>query len=155
MNERLTTQLLMGVTLKASRLEEADPLFRFSMYASQIDSRMKLFEAMVWFPRLQAIVNGTDSRGMSGTCRTIAVSTWCCAGRCLVQLERGGHRITLITADDEKPWTRAEWHQWPNMGPMGWQSIDGEFAEIMKILYEATRYGDEIAIVPNDSITIG
>lgn len=155
MSERLTTQMLMDASLQTIRREQYDVISRHAMFNAEINERAKLFEALVWFPRLQAIVNGTDSRGMKGTCRTIVVMTWCCAGRCLIQLERNGHRITLITADTEKPWARADYHQWPNMGPMGWQSVDGGFSEIMMILYEATRYGDEIKLEPSDSVSIG
>lgn len=103
----------------------------------------------------QGMVNGTDARGMSGTCRGIKVTTWCCAGRCLIQLERDGHQITLITADDEAPWQREMAHVAPHMGPMGVQSIDADYLEAMKLLCEITRYGNEMVLQANDDVSIG
>jgi hypothetical protein len=152
MNDRLTTNDLMSVALVEHRLRD---LVQSVLSVAELHDKVKVFEAVVWFPRLQAVVNGTRHRGMQGTCRDIKVMTWCCAGRCLIQLERNSHRITLITADDEKPWNRDNCHVAPGMGPMGIQSIDAEWLEAMRMLYEATRYGDQIVLKPDDEVSIG
>jgi len=120
----------------------------------ELQSRVKLFEAVVWFPHLQAVVNACDSRGMSGELRGMKVLTWCCAGRCLIQFEEGGATLTLITADDEGPWKRETAHVAPFMGPMGIQHVDGEYVDILKMIYKATRYGGEISLSPNSSVGI-
>jgi hypothetical protein len=146
---------MMDVMLAFTRLTYTDEMLNAVEQHHEISSRVKLFEAVVWFPRLQGMVNGTDSRGMSGTVRDIKVMTWCCAGRCLIQLERGGNSLTLITADDEKPWQRDNAHVAPFMGPMGIQVIDADYVEAMKLLYESARYGGELALKPDENVTIG
>jgi hypothetical protein len=150
--KRLTTKQMTDATLIMARLPDT---LAVAEQVNDLYAKVKVFEAVVWFPRLQAQVNGTDSRGMRGKCRDIDVLTWCCAGRCMIQLERAGHRVTIITADDEKPWTREMAHVAPNMGPMGIQGIDAEYVEALKLLYEATRYGNDIVLKPDENVSIG
>ena len=150
--KRLSTKELTNAILTADKLGRIVEVIQQS---AELTTKIKVFEAVVWFPKLQAIVDSTNIRGMSGTCRNIKIMTWCCAGRCLIQLEREGHSITLITADDEKPWNREMAHVAPNMGPMGLQNIDADFLEALKMLYEVTRYMDEITLEPSESVTIG
>lgn len=141
---RLTTEMLM--TLRPREPEES---FK-SIYI-----KVKLFEALVWFPVLQGIVSKSDSRGMRGSCRGVEIMTWRCAGRCLIQLECGEHRVTLITADDEKPWQRDYACVAPNMGPMGIQSIDADAIEAETMLYKVIRWVGDLALLPSESVTIG
>lgn len=152
MDKRLTTKRMMEAQLSVMRI--ADVLETHQQVAD-LNVKVRVFEAVVWFPRLQAQVNGTDERGMSALFHGIKVMTWCCAGRCLIQLERDGAVVTLITADDEAPWQREMSHVAPNMGPMGIQHIDAEFLDALKLLYEATRYGDEINLTPDANVSIG
>jgi hypothetical protein len=146
---RMTTQKMMDISLAECRANDGRGEYH------HIREQVKVFEAAVWFPKLQAAVNATDSRGLGGVVRGVKVMTWCCAGRCLIQFERDSHRITLITADDEKPWQRDMAHVAPLMGPMGIQSIDAEAVEAMRMIYEATRWADELELRPDDNITIG
>lgn len=145
---RLTTRALIDQSLAQSRNPAS------ALCISDLTERVKVFEAVVWFPRLQSQVNGTDVRGMSGTVRGIKVMTWCCAGRCLIQLQRDGHTLTLVTADDEAPWRREMAHVAPHMGPMGVQHVDAEPVEALRLLYEATRYADELTLAPDDAVTV-
>jgi hypothetical protein len=104
---------------------------------------------------------------MRGQCRDVEILTWCCAGRCLIQLQWGPRILskrekadppavlTLITADDEQPWRRDMAHVAPGMGPMGIQHIDADAVEAMVLLYTVTRWASEIVLVPDDSVTIG
>lgn len=155
MKTRLTMRFFVDAELASAQLEDHSDLLVRLRENRELREKIKVFEAVVWFPMLQKQVNGTNARGMEGTCRGIKVMTWCCAGRCLLQLERNGHQITLITADDEAPWNRDNAHVAPGMGPMGLQGIDAEFLEALVMLYEVTRYGAEITLVPNDNVTIG
>jgi hypothetical protein len=154
MANRLSIKTLTDAELWAARLPDQHIAVELQQSA-QLHERIKVFEAVIWFPHLRAQVNGSDSRGMSGTCRGFKVMTWCCAGRCLIQIERTGARVTLITADDEKPWRRDTAHMVPPMGPMGLQSIDAEFLDALAMLYEVTRYGGEIVLTPDPDVTIG
>ncbi len=154
-DERLTTKVMMDALLLEYKLCKASRTVDVLLKLRDLHEKIKVFEAIVWFQRLQAIVNGTSARGMSGGCRNVRVMTWCCAGRCLIQLERGGHRITLITADDEVPWRRDMAHVAPGMGPMGIQGIDAEWLEAMTMLYEVTRWGEEITLADDDNVSIG
>lgn len=149
---RLKTEMMSDCYTWSSMASES--IEQMGMFA-EIRAWSKVFEAVVWFPRLQALVNSTDSRGLLGTCRDISVMTWCCAGRCLIQLERDGARLTLITADDEKPWSRTDSHVAPFMGPMGIQGIDAEYTDALKLIHEVVRYGDQITLAPNDNVGIG
>ncbi len=163
--KRLTSKSMMDATLHEHKLRLASETVDVLLQVAELGEKVKVFEAVIWFPRLQSMVNGNHARGMSGSISgidvmtksvtTTKIMTWCCAGRCLIQLERDGHRITLITADDEKPWNRDMAHVAPGMGPMGIQSIDADFIEALKILYEATRYGGEIVLTDDDKVTIG
>ena len=152
--KRLTTKILMDTTLKASRREQTDELFELRQAFAEIETKVKVFEAVVWFPRLQNKISKSKSRGMSAIFRGIKLMTWCCAGRCLLSFSKGTHEITLITGDDEERWYRDVSHVAPNMGPMGIQTIDADWLEAMQILYLATRYKDEINLVDSTSITI-
>ncbi len=154
MSERLTIQDILDATLKFSNLTYKSDWARVVEQNFELHEKIKVFEAVVWFPYLQELVNSTNGRGMSGYCRDIKIMTWCCGGRCLIQLERNEHRITLITADDEEPWNRDNAHVAPGMGPMGLQSIDAEFLEALIMLYEVTRYGKEITLVTDDNVGI-
>ncbi len=154
MTTRLTTDLLSESSSKLYRFQDKLEWLKVIDQNFQLHEKIKVFEAVVWFPYLQELVNSTNSRGMSGYCRDIKIMTWCCAGRCLIQLERNGHRITLITADDEEPWNRELAHVAPGMGPMGLQSIDAEFLEALIMLYETTRYGKDITLAFDDNVGI-
>jgi hypothetical protein len=151
-DKRLSTRAMINANLASCR--NPDSVASEHEQYRDLHEKVKVFEAVVWFPRLQTQVNGTDSRGMGGEVRGIKIMTWCCAGRCLIQLEREGHTLTLITADDEKPWMRKTAHVAPNMGPMGIQHVDADYVEALKLLYEATRYGVEITLVPDNKVTI-
>jgi hypothetical protein len=153
--KRLDTARLTEASLFVSRLRRRNDLFEDNENIAEIFSKVKVFEAVVWFPRLQAQVNGTRARGMSTTFRGIKLMTWCCAGRCLIQMERDGHRLTLITGDDEPPWRRDMARVAPDMGPMGVQDIDADPVEAMKMLYECTRYSAELNLTPDDKVTLG
>ncbi len=155
MNERLTIQNILDATLKFSDFTYKLDWLRIVKENFELREKIKVFEAIVWFPYLQEQINSTNSRGMSGSCRNIKIMTWCCTGRCLIQLERNSHRVTLITADDEEPWNRDNAHVAPNIGPMGLQSIDAEYLEALIMLYEVTRYWKEIKLSPDDKVTIG
>lgn len=160
MPDKLTIEKLAAAQLLAGRLDEHLDWLLLVQQSAALHEKVKVFEATIWFPRLQAIVNSTNSRGMSGSVvppgsRAIKVMTWCCAGRCLIQLERGDTSITLITADDEAPWQRDNVHVAPGMGPMGIQSIDAEHLDALVLLYECTRYGSLIELYPDDNVTIG
>ncbi len=152
MTKRLTTKLMMDATLAWCRIEETLGVHE---QVAELHVKVKLFEALVWFPRLRAMVNGTKCRGMSGAFRGINVRTWCCAGRCLIQFDRANASITLITADDEKPWFREMATVAPDMGPMGIQGIDAEHIHALVMLYEAVRYGGEIVLNDDEDVTIG
>ncbi len=153
--ERLTNKVMMDASLLEYKLCKASKTVDVLLQLRDLHEKIKVFEAVVWFPRLQAMVNGTSVRGMSGSVRNVKVMTWCCAGRCLIQLERCGHRLTLITADDEAPWRRDMAHVAPGMGPMGIQGIDAEWLEAMTMLYEVTRWGGEITLTDDDNVNIG
>lgn len=155
MNDRLTTAEFTDREIRVHRLCGSSRMWRMHCYQVELHEKIKVFEAVVWFPRLQAQIEATNSRGMTADLRGIKLMTWCCAGRCLIQMERDGHRVTLITADDEKPWVREMAHRWPSMGPMGLQSIDADYEAAMVMLYEVTRYGGEIVLSPSDEVTIG
>lgn len=148
---KLTTERMIQTSLQAARLAET---VEVSQQIASITEKVKVFEAVVWFPKLQKIVNDTTERGMSGTCRGIKVLTWCCAGRCLIQLERGDARLTLITADDESSWSRENASVAPNMGPMGIQGIDAEPIDALTMLYEVTRYADTLGLKPDRDVSI-
>lgn len=152
---RLTTQAMMDGALQEHRLRDLIPRVDVLLELRDLHEKVKVFEATVWFPRLQAVINKTHHRGMSGNCRGITLMTWCCAGRCLIQLERGNHRLTLITADDEQPWQRDTAHVAPGMGPMGIQSIEADALEALKMLYEVTRYASEITLTDVVIVSIG
>lgn len=122
--------------------------------SNDLHARAKMFEALVWYPTLQKMVNDCSSRGMSGELRGMKVMTWCCAGRCLIQFEEGDATLTLITADDEAPWGREDAHVAPFMGPMGVQHVDGEYYALLKMLYKAMRYGNELDLKPNNDVSI-
>lgn len=149
---RLETDRLMQAQLAMSRLTRQVEL---AEAGNEISSRVKLFEAVTWFPYLQQQVNASKCRGMRGKCRDVTVLTWCCAGRCLIQLEKGRDRLTLVTADDEKPWQRDMAHVAPFMGPMGWQGVDADHVEALKMIYTCTRYGDEIKLADDEKVSIG
>lgn len=155
MADRLTTQQMIDDSLFKSKVEEQSPVVKRLHEVKELYCKVKVFEAVVWFPMLQNLVNSSSSRGMKGTCHDIKIMTWCCAGRCLIQLERNGNSITLITADDEKPWYRDMASIAPNMGPMGIQSLDTEHWEAMKMLYEVTRYWGDIVLVDDGEVIFG
>jgi hypothetical protein len=150
--KRLTTDKMNECAMTVCRLADTIQLYE---QTRELRERVKVFEAAVWFPRLQAVVNGTDARGMSGACRDVKVMTWCCAGRCLIQLTRGDATLTLITADDEKPWSRDNAHVACHMGPMGVQHVDAEYVDALKLIHTATRYGAEMTLTRDDAVTIG
>jgi hypothetical protein len=155
MSERLTMRDLTDAQMTLARLVGLPGVLERWEQAAELNQKVKVFEAAVWFPHLQKQVNGTDQRGMSGKCRDVKVMTWCCAGRCLIQLERPGTSITLITADDEGPWRREMAHVAPSMGPMGIQNVDAEYLDVLRLLYEVTRYGSGITLSPDPDVTIG
>jgi hypothetical protein len=140
--KRLTTDEMNECAMTVCRLADTIQLYE---QTQELRERVKVFEAAVWFPRLQAVVNGTDARGMSGACRDVKVMTWCCAGRCLIQLTRG----------DEKPWSRDNAHVACHMGPMGVQHVDAEYVDALKLIHTATRYGAEMTLTRDDAVTIG
>lgn len=155
LSKRLMTEDMMQAAIAEYNLRLRSKTIDVLLQVAELNEKIKVFESVVWFPRLQAMVNGTSARGMRGKCRGIDVLTWCCAGRCLVQFDRQGHRLTLITADDEKPWSRDMAHVAPGMGPMGIQSIDADHLEALKMLYEATRWGGEITLEDDENVSIG
>jgi hypothetical protein len=82
---RLTTRDLTESALAAyGRSPQVDrAAVDLALQAAELHGRIKVFEAAVWFPRLQAQVDATDSRGMSGSARGVKVMT------------RWGHEIAL------------------------------------------------------------
>lgn len=149
--DRLNSKSMTDAMLAISRMGSVGAIAEAS---NDLHARTKMFEALVWFPHLQKIVNGCQSRGMKGELRGMKVLTWCGAGRCLIQFEEGDATLTLITADDEEPWQLESCHVAPFMGPMGIQHVDGEFCDLLKMLYKAIRYGCDISLKADDSVGI-
>lgn len=153
--ERLNSRDMMDGMLKVTRaiggMGDAGVYYEAS---NDLSVRAKMFEALVWYPTLQKMVNSCFSRGMSGELRGMKVMTWCCAGRCLIQFEEGDATLVLITADDEAPWRRENCHVAPFMGPMGVQHVDGEYHDLLKMLYKAMRYGNELDLKPDNDVSI-
>jgi hypothetical protein len=90
------------------------------------------FEQTVWFGGLQKAVLDTNDRSLGakftakdGT--TIEMLTYCCAGRCVIQLDAPDARLTLITAEDETE---------PRMGVQG---IDATVDQAQGLLIAATE----------------
>lgn len=89
------------------------------------------FEPRVWFGGLQAAVRATNVRALNGTFvaatgEAIEVTTYCCAGRCVIQIETPTDRVTVVTAEDESE---------PRMGVQG---IDATEETALRLLAATT-----------------
>jgi hypothetical protein len=91
---------------------------------------VKVFEGYPWYlGGIQEKVEKCDHRGLSGKGIGWSILIYCLAGRCLITLkdEKTQETLTLITADDEKPFSRQKWMipgHLKGMGPMGIQGYD-------------------------------
>lgn len=142
---RLTSQLTMVASLKAYRSQNGESCnpgwLDVNAAYERVRARVKAsdgFERAVWFGGLQTAVRATDLRALSADIATpsgtLTLMTYCCAGRCLVQMERGDDRVTLIAAEDESE---------PRMGIQG---IDATEASALALLTEAQRAWCEGAV---------
>lgn len=106
------------------------------------------FERAVWFGGMQKMVRASKKSGMSAppvetTFVTLALVTFCSAGRCMIQLDSPTSRVTLITAEDE------------DEARMGVQGIDATEAEALSMLDAAVHFWREGAILLADDTKIG
>lgn len=116
---------------------------------NRIHARVKDFERDVWFNGgLQQTVVDESHRGLSGAGDWYEVRVWSAAGRTLITLEETATQefVTLITADDEKPYARREHGH--DMGPMGIHGHCCTEDTAMRLLDAAIA--DFPSIVPSD-----
>lgn len=135
------------------------PLWRAIDEASDLTRE---FEREVWFQNcqsgeagLQQIVNGCRT-GQKAEGNGYTLLIMCCAGRCLLTFSNEeGEQITLITADDEKPFERRRSgsEKW---GPMGIQSMFGEHENLLQMIraFMDDWYNYRIAILPYENVSM-
>ena len=126
---------------------EATPIFKASQ---RVHASVKQFERKVWFRGLQRKIAACQTRGMEGEGNGFTARAYTIAGRCLITLEdqASKQQVTLITADDEKPYERLKMPGLPSryarhrsrstpMGAMGVQSYECTFETAMTLLGKA------------------
>jgi hypothetical protein len=132
----LRTRLMTDATIAKVRNQYGhgcDP--RYLVIAKQVKDihyiAKATFEPRVWFGGLQKAVRATRERGLKTVVDAeggaVEMTTYCLAGRCMIQLDRGDTRLTLITAEDEDE---------PRMGIQG---IDATRAEALAMLSVVTK----------------
>ena len=151
-DHRLTSRLILTAALK-SHSRRGDPeaaWLDINESSERVRARVKDpkgFERAVWFGGLQAAVRATRERGLSANIDThggkLTLTTYCLAGRCMVQIESDAARLTLITAEDE-----AEAH-------MGVQGIDATEGQAIDLLNAAQRAWCDGAVTMASAPNVG
>lgn len=155
----LTTQLMLEGTLAHTYYTEPECQDRrkkpemskqdaaeINTSVEKIHALAKVFEGAVWYlGGLQEKVNACDTSGMSGQADGWSVLLYAIAGRCMITLrdDETKQSLTLITADDEEPFTRLKWGS-KSMGPMGIQGLDCTEETAVRLLAQTIRSFPEI-----------
>ena len=115
-----------------------------AIYAAQerLHTAVKTFERERWFNGgLQQFVLDQSHSALGGSDDMVEVRLLTLAGRCMITIEDKGTRqsITVITADNEKPYARREYGS-EDMGPMGIQGFDCTEAVGLALLEHVTSH---------------
>jgi hypothetical protein len=103
-----------------------DDAIEFWYIAAMIQQLVNTFEAMVWYPHMQKMVDASKRSGMKAELDGLDVLVYTCAGRTMITLQKDDYySFTLITAEGETPHRREDVITRDKMGPMGYQSIYG------------------------------
>lgn len=106
---------------------DADQCSKICSSIDRITTKVKDFERDVWFKGgLQEHVQKQTDRGLKAETTEFEALLFSSAGRVLITLTdtESKESITLITAEDEKPYARRELTGSEDMGPMGIQGLD-------------------------------
>lgn len=140
-----TQELLDGILDRESEM--------YTVTYPRLRAAAKKFEAEVWFNGLQDQVLAEKYRGMSTEPNRydflmgrnpVTVLTYVMAGRCMIQLERGAIRFTIIAADNSKEST------------MGVQGIDATLEQAEQLVEDAiAQWRDGRRLDSNPDVNMG
>ena len=86
--------------------EETKAKLRVQLATTRIQSKIKDFDAKVWFKGLQNQIHGTTCRGVSAKLgkkqKNFCVLTWTCAGRTMITIEDDDASVTAVADEDSK-----------------------------------------------------
>ena len=108
-----------------------------------------VFEPLVWFGGVQELVKGSPSRGFKAEASTemgpVKMLVYTIAGRCLIQLETGITRVTVI-ADESSPE--------PRSGIQGINATEADAIRLLKVSTEAWKAGS-FQLQPDEKVGLG
>ena len=140
---------------KAPRVSFEQAIPYLYAYAA-VDTAVNAFETLVWYPYLQKLIQDCPNRGMSVQIGPTKMLTYSMAGRCMLTLSNEkGSWISLVTADDEKPYNRVEVIKREKMGPMGYNGPCATANEIMKMISDVIGARENLELKPDDGVGIG